>query len=103
MISLSQSESPSSLPYIAISSLVWVPVITGLGAVPDWPADPVETQNPEKEKCSDRQKQILLPVPSAQHREGRWQEDVARSSGEDRTASFGHSANLKHKSTLLAL
>lgn len=70
MISLSQSESPSSLPYIAISSLVWVPVITGLGAVPDWPADPVERQNPEKEKCSDRQKLILLPIPSASTEKG---------------------------------
>lgn len=98
MISLSQSESASSLPYIAISSLVWVVAITGLGAVPDGPADPVENQNAEKEKSSDR-----YPHPKCQQQEGRWQEGVDRCSGEDRTASFGHSANLKHKSTLLAL
>jgi len=54
MISFSQSESASLLPYIAISSLVWVLVITGLGTVPDWPADPAENQNPEKEKSSSR-------------------------------------------------
>lgn len=44
MVSLNQSESASFLPYIAISSLVWVPVIMGFGAVPDLPADPVEKQ-----------------------------------------------------------
>lgn len=69
IISLSHSESASSLPYTAISSIVWVLIITRLGAVPNWTADPVENQN--LEKSWDMQKRIFLPIQSASTKNGR--------------------------------
>ena len=87
MISLNQSESASFLPYIAISSLVWVPVIMGFGAVPDLPADPVEKQ-PWKYNVFTQAAGGSFPaqVPALRRvAAGRCSQVL----GEDRTASFG--------------
>lgn len=70
IISLSHSESASSRPWNDIRSLVWVLSITGLIAVPNWPADPAENQNSEKEKSWDSQKLIFLHIPNVSTKNG---------------------------------